>query len=243
MILKEIDFDMPLVNEEQKINNYLIANGIKRGITLKEYYDEMWRDKRIIFRSEAETVCSKVKRMLPKIVTDSTWKLMINCLSNDDYVPQCYIDSICEVSVKFDFDKYNNSTDEEKIYLQLNALEEAVYYAITQGVAQYKPILDICKELKAKPFENSWIWKKKKLQNGYIVNIVMEHTIKYMNIYAEFKNKNGETICKKLLVQDDPSPICYHLNLGDLENCGDNGVILYNKLKTKFYKAEMNISK
>lgn len=240
MILKELAFDMPLVNEKGKIKKYAIEENINEEITRRDFYNQVWKDKRIMFMNESEMVCEKIKKKMPRIITNKTWKLEIHCMTAEDYKPYCYNCEICEISVLFDFEKYNSSCDEDKVYLQLEALENAILYANKVGIKDYEPLLEICKDLKSRHFyNNTFVWKKKKISKEYDAYVVLEHTLKNMNIYIEIKNKKGVIVHKKLIAQDNPSPICYHTKLGCVEVLDNKEIVLYNKLKTKSYKMKI----
>lgn len=240
MVFKEIAFDMPLVNEEKKIRDYVIENNIVKAVSRSEYYNKKWKNKRIKFMNESEMLCEMIRKKLPKISTDKTWKLVVHCMSEEDYTPYCYNYDICEISVAFDFQKYNSSCDEDKVYLQLEALQKAINYANEVGVRDYEPILKICEELKTKRFsKNVSVWKTKRISKEYTAYIVLEHTLTNLNIFVKLKNKRGEVVYKKLIVQDEPSPICYHMKLGSIEVTSDNEIVLYNKLKTKVYRVSI----
>lgn len=75
MVFKEIAFDMPLVNEEKKIRDYVIENNIVKAVSRSEYYNKKWKNKRIKFTNESEMLCEMIRKKLPKISTDKTWKL------------------------------------------------------------------------------------------------------------------------------------------------------------------------
>jgi len=165
-----------------------------------------------------------------------------NCgklFEREDYNYSIFPGEILEIPVIFDFRLYNKCDEIKKTEMQLKALEEAISSAIKSGFLEFEPILRICNELKGKPFENNWVWKRKKISKDYTAFIIMEHTLKSMNIYAEFKNKMNDTVYRKLLLKEKPSPICYDLHLGKLELDGKNGIVLHNKMGTKSYKAQL----
>lgn len=227
MRFKEIDIDLPYEEDNDRIKEIQAKKGISYDEAVRLDYEENWKEKRHVLGDEAETVCEKIVRECSPITTKSFSKLLINCRTGRNCVNDLSLCmGICEVFLPFDFDSYRRKEDYEKIQMLISLIEAAAMRLIQEGMAEFSPMKTACEQLKNRPFENTWIWKKKRLAGGFTASILMEHTLKEMRIYACFERKKDELMIKQLLKTCRLHYLDYQIWLGKLEAEGEYGIKL-----------------
>lgn len=230
MILKEIGFDMPYLPSSEVIQEISDRESISYDEASVLNYKLAWEEKRAFLNSETEALCAKVAARFPKIITDSFWKLMVECreeIDSDRVWDE--VDGILSIDVLFDYERYRVCNNIAKINMQIEALTHAVEVAIDQGYISLCPILEITKEICGENFQHKWIWKKIRLKNGFTASIVMNHKLEAMEIGVLYENRKTGEQFERLLRKTDTSPFIYKDYLGKLIARGENEIELVSK--------------
>lgn len=241
MIFRAIGFDLSMDLPEEEVYLFQLNNNLPFEKAHARYYETIWKHNMFELCNDAAFVCHKVVRDSSVIRTRDIKKLLVCCSATSNplrkEVVKC--DGFLEVQIPFNYKRYFNSNEEEKITFFLDSIIKAVEIASSYGISDLEPLIFICNKLKQGPFENIWTWKKKRLPNGYTASIVLEHGMKYMKIYACFENKKEQKFHKALLAETGPGYLDYEHRLGKLEVYGENGIKLYNKYSDRFIVAKV----
>ena len=199
--------------------------------------DETDKLKRKNFRTETRCVLSLFERFLPKIKTEEIWKILFY-FSN---LPQEMktIGGVLRVTLPFDLDKYNKSSNSYK--------KEIIYKMLVKGLhlvneldefanIDFNAILNKMKEVN---LECTWIWKRKKLNQSKTISaeIYCEHEIDFFRIYVIFTHKKNKTTNKQLLIELEPHEFVFSSYFGELTWVSESTISFVNRSATNSLEA------
>lgn len=87
MILKEIEMDLPYVQNMNRIKS-LMNNQMDYEEAVKLDYEINWKQKRRDFQLMTRCMTSMIERLMPLVSTQDCWKIIIEC-TNDSTRTKC----------------------------------------------------------------------------------------------------------------------------------------------------------
>lgn len=224
MILKEIEMDMPYVRETNLLSE----------IEIRKDYLINWKEKRRKFQLSTRCMTSMIERLLPRIVTDKCWKLLIECVENITKEDITDLLGVYCVQVKFDFVYFSNINEEEKKKYIILKIREALSNRQLQTVISTSEIEEVCDNIHTLNYCNEWYWKKAVKKKKRKAQIKLVHDIDSVQIYMQVYDEDSCILKEKLLITTIPDERVYCKYLGNVVWISDNSVVLITKSGDKF---------
>ena len=105
------------------------------------------------------------------------------------------------VQVLFDFSSYESSRPLEQKKMLLGALLKGVKRVFQELSIPYSLIEDVVNEIEKNDYENSWEWKRKKIQST-IFSIQVEHQLDKVDLFWKIEQKDKSI---RQLIQSYPA--------------------------------------
>lgn len=214
-LLTEFDLDIPYVRKDGT----------------KEDYEASWKKKRIQFRDEIRCIASLFEQNFQKYKTDDSWKVLVNCLNTvEDNDVKC-VGGVTEVGVDFKIDYYFGLISLEKKKLILSALKRGIDIIVDKKGWDKTPFEEAYQKVIDCNYENHWIWQKPKKSpdRKHIAEVYCEHDIDKFQANIIIKNKTGEVIKSKKIIEERSNEWAFHKYFGQLKWITSKEVALISK--------------
>lgn len=218
MILKEIQMDLPFVNN--KCNDYNES---------KKLYENTWKLKRRQFQLMSRCMTSMIERLMPTVRTESYWKILIECVDESPRKEVINLLGVCSIQILFDSTKFFNINNFEKKQYIIETIIKAINYLCINNNIHLEEIRNVCDIIKGTNYTNEWFWKKPVKMAYKNVQIKILHEVDIVSIYMVFKDTKKGVIKEILIVQDVPDEWIYNKYLGKLEWISEDTAQLVTK--------------
>jgi len=223
-------FDFIPIWDEQKIQEIMRINQFTHNEASQAYYAENLKQRYFAYRLQTRCITSMYFRLLGKYKNDKCTAVIIKGTKssvNDDVL--C-IGNIIEAQVMFDFSIFESNIGkrDKKVYF-LKKLVEGIRKVIESEDWDMRPFSDIEKQIIALDYKNEWYWNKpvKSPNKQLSVQILIDHDVDAVDIYAVFSDKHNSELRKRILISENrPDEWAYHKYLGKLEWLSDDEVVL-----------------
>lgn len=168
MILKEIEMDLPYEKNESRVKNIQTTEGVDYDSAIKLDYNLLWKEKRRIFQLSTRCMTAMIERLMPPILTDECWKILIECVKTPNKNMIRNFLGVYVVQVQFDYEEYVLSTDLEKKKFIIDKVVEVTNIISPQKEVELKEILNTCDRIQNLGFVNEWLWGKPKKTKIYM---------------------------------------------------------------------------
>ncbi|PEY99127.1 hypothetical protein CN326_23440 [Bacillus sp. AFS018417] len=231
MLLKEIDLDLPFIEEGTHIKEIMEQHKLKKDEAIRFYYEENWKEKRIKFRDEVRCVAELYLYHLGKYKTIETKKLMINCVEKIVGPQILNVDGFTDVQVVFEIENYFSLSNYEKKRLILEKIREGVSLVVKKFNWDYSIFEQAYNKVIEEDYQNQYIWKQKvSPKRKYIGEVFCQHDIEEFSIYMVIKDYNDKKEIKRVFLQSDrPNEFAFVKHLGKLEWLSQDEIVLINK--------------
>ena len=175
-----------------------------------------------------------VERLFKPIMTNDCWKINVECVDTISNPAIMNLLGVYTVQVLFDFSSYKTLSPLEQKKLLLEALVKGVKRVFQELSIPCSLIEDVVNEIEKNDYENSWEWKRKKIQST-TYSIQVEHQLDKVDLFWKIEHK-GKSI--RQLIQSCPAhEMDYGAKLGRLETKG-NFLYLLDKQNEVVSKLE-----
>ncbi|TRX57959.1 hypothetical protein [Thalassomonas sp. M1454] len=203
MLLKEFDLDIPSLD---KVERFDFANQIR---CISSHYERYFHK---------------------RFHTPNFWKILVECHDEESDEQNTYL-GVRVVKVRFDYEKYLNSSESER---KKQALASLHYGALK--VAQHfdfdLELFNFCNDsVVSDEYENQWIWKKPKSNKPrtHKVQVLCQHEMKSFVAELQVLNKSGDVVSRETAFISEPNEFAFAANFGELKWLSENQAAFYSK--------------
>lgn len=236
MKLQYFELDKPYVENQQRIEELMDSAALTYEEARIKDYRQNWKDLRRAFVYESKCMTSMVERLFKPVVNTDCWKIIVECVDTISNPSIMNLLGVYTVQVLFDFSSYKTLSPLEQKKLLLEALVKGVKRVFQELSIPCSLIEDVVNEIEKNDYENSWEWKRKKIQST-IFSIQVEHQLDKVDLFWKIKHKDKSI---RQLIQSYPAhEMDYGAKLGRLEAKGN---FLYLLDKENEVVSEISVS-
>ena len=218
MKLQYFELDKPYVENQQRIEELMDSAALTYEEARIEDYRQNWKDRRNAFIYESKCMTSMVERLFKPIVTNDCWKINVECVDTISNPAIMNLLGVYTIQILFDFSSYETLCPLEQKKLLLEALVKGARRVFLELSIPYSLIEDVVNEIEKNDYENSWEWKRKKIQST-IFSIQVEHQLDKVDLFWKIEQKDKRI---RQLIQSCPAhEMDYGAKLGKLETKGN----------------------
>ena len=176
-----------------------------------------------------------VERLFKPVVTKDCWKINVECVDTISNPAIMNLLGAYTVQVLFDFSSYETLSPLDQKKMLLEALLKGVKRVFQELSIPCSLIEDVGSEIEKNDYENSWEWKRKKIQST-TYSIQVEHQLDKVDLFWKIEHKDKSI---RQLSQSCPAhEMDYGEKLGKLEAKG-NFLYLLDKENEVVSKLEL----
>ena len=218
MKLQYFELDKPYVENQQRIEELMDSAMLTYEEARVEDYRQNWKDLRRAFAYESKCMTSMVERFFKPVVTKNCWKIIVECVDTISNPVIMNLLGVYTVQVLFDFSSYETLSPFEQKKMLLGALIKGARRVFLELSIPYSLIEDVVNEIEKNDYENSWEWKRKKIQST-TYSIQVEHQLDKVDLFWKIEHKDKSI---RQLIQSCPAhEMDYGAKLGKLETKGN----------------------
>ena len=234
MKLQYFELDKPYVENQQRIEELMDSAALTYEEARVEDYRQNWKDLRRAFVYESKCMTSMVERLFKPVVTKDCWKIIVECVETISHPAIINLLGAYTVQVPFVFSSYESLSPLEQKKMLLGALIKGVRRVFLELSIPCSLIEDVVNEIEKNDYENSWEWKRKKIQST-TYSIQVEHQLDKVDLFWKIEHKDKSI---RQLIQSCPAhEMDYGAKLGKLETKG-NFLYLFDKQNEVVSKLE-----
>ena len=234
MKLRYFELDKPYVENQQRIEELMDSAALTYEEARIEDYRQNWKDLRRAFVYESKCITSMVERFFKPVVTKDCWKIIVECVETISHPAIINLLGAYTVQVPFVFSSYESLSPLEQKKMLLGALIKGVRRVFLELSIPCSLIEDVVNEIEKNDYENSWEWKRKKIQST-TYSIQVEHQLDKVDLFWKIEHKDKSI---RQLIQSCPAhEMDYGAKLGKLETKG-NFLYLFDKQNEVVSKLE-----
>jgi len=235
MKLQYFELDKPYVENQQRIEELMDSATLTYEEARIKDYRQNWKDLRRAFVYESKCMTSMVERLFKPVITQDCWKINVECVDTISNPAIMNLLGVYTVQVLFDFSSYESSSPLEQKKMLLGALLKGVKRVFQELSIPYSLIEDVVNEIEKNDYENSWEWKREKIQST-TYSIQVEHQLDKVDLFWKIELKDKSI---RQLIQSCPAhEMDYGAKLGKLEAKG-NFLYLLDKENEVVSKLEL----
>ena len=218
MKLQYFELDKPYVENQQRIEELMDSAMLTYEEARVEDYRQNWKDLRRAFVYESKCITSMVERFFKPVVTKDCWKIIVECVDTISNPAIMNLLGVYTVQVLFDFSSYKTLSPLDQKKMLLGALIKGARRVFLELSIPYSLIEDVVNEIEKNDYENSWEWKRKKIQST-TYSIQVEHQLDKVDLFWRIEHKDKSI---RQLIQSCPAhEMDYGAKLGRLESKGN----------------------
>ena len=218
MKLQYFELDKPYVENQQRIEELMDSAMLTYEEARVEDYRQNWKDLRRAFVYESKCITSMVERFFKPVVTQDCWKIIVECVDTISNPAIMNLLGVYTVQVLFDFSSYKTLSPLDQKKMLLGALIKGARRVFLELSIPYSLIEDVVNEIEKNDYENSWEWKRKKIQST-TYSIQVEHQLDKVDLFWKIEHKDKSI---RQLIQSCPAhEMDYGAKLGRLESKGN----------------------
>ena len=207
MKLQYFELDKPYVENQQRIEELMDSAALTYEEARIEDYRQNWKGLRRVFAYESKCMTSMVERLFKPVITQDCWKIIVEC-----------VDTIGNPAIMNLLGGYESSSPLEQKKMLLETLVKGVKRVFQELSIPCSLIEDVVNEIEKNDYENSWEWKRKKIQST-IFSIQVEHQLDKVDLFWKIEHKDKSI---RQLIQSYPAhEMDYGAKLGRLEAKGN----------------------
>lgn len=207
MKLQYFELDKPYMENQQRIEELMDSTALTYEEARIKDYRQNWKDLRRAFVYESKCMTSMVERLFKPVITQDCWKINIECVDTIGNPAIMNLLGVYTVQVLFDFSTilgHNRFKEARRVFQELSI--------------SCSLIEDVINEIEKNDYENSWEWKRKKIQST-IFSIQVEHQLDKVDLFWKIEHKDKSI---RQLIQSYPAhEMDYGAKLGKLEAKGN----------------------
>ena len=235
MKLQYFELDKPYVENQQRIEELMDSAALTYEEARIKDYRQNWKDLRRAFVYESKCMTSMIERLFKPVVTKDCWKINVECVDTISNSAIMNLLGVYTVQVLFDFSSYESLSPLEQKKMLLEALLKGVKRVFQELSIPCSLIENVVNEIEKNDYENSWEWKRKKIQST-TYSIQVEHQLDKVDLFWKIEHKDKSI---RQLIQSCPAhEMDYGGKLGRLEAKG-NFLYLLDKENEVVSKLEL----
>ena len=218
MKLQYFELDRPYVENQQRIEELIDLTTLTYEEARVEDYQQNWKDRRNAFIYESKCMTSMVERLFKPVITQDCWKIIVECVDTISNPAIMNLLGTYTVQVLFEFSSYETLSPLDQKKMLLEALLKGVRRVFQEFSIPCSLIEDIVSEIEKNDYDNSWEWKRKKIQST-TYSIQVEHQLDKVDLFWKIEHKDKSI---RQLIQSYPAhEMDYGAKLGRLEVKGN----------------------
>jgi len=214
MKLRYFELDKPYVENQQRIEELMDSAALTYEEARIEDYRQNWKDLRRAFVYESKCMTSMVERLFKPVVTKNCWKIIVECVETISHPAIINLLGAYTVQVPFVFSSYESLSPLEQKKMLLGALIKGVRRVFLELSIPCSLIEDVVNEIEKNDYENSWEWKRKKIQST-TYSIQVEHQLDKVDLFWKIEQKDKRI--RQLIQSCAAHEMDYGAKLGKLE--------------------------
>lgn len=228
MKLSEIEIDLPYQKDEIFIRTMQKNATIGYQEALRMDYELNWKGKRREFQLMTKCMTSMIERIMKPIITKDCWKIIIECVSNQENQDYKNLLGVYTIQVQINLDIFYSANDYDKKKMIIDIILDGIQKLSNSVAFELSSITCACIDIANEGYLNEWLWGKKKLSNK-IVQIKVQHEIHTVNIFMIFFDEKNVVIKEELIISTVPDERSYGKYLGKLISISKDTVALIDK--------------
>lgn len=228
MILKEISFDLPYIEDKKCIARIQGNEGLDYEEARIKEYNQNWKWKRRAFSLQTRCMTSMIERLMPRIVTDNYWKILINCAENP--IDKVLVSGgVFEMWIEFNYCQFQNFTTLQKKQYVIEKVIEAMNQISSHVDFDVDIIVNICNTIRQMNYQNQWFWGKPKRNKSKFAQIEVVHDVENVQIFMNYLDSQKNVIKRTLLLTEKPDEWAYGMCLGKIVWVNDDEAQLISR--------------
>jgi len=162
MKLKEIEMDLPYVEDEKRVLQIQRDEEIDYQEAVRRDYELNWKEVRRKFQLMTRCMTSMIERVMYSVDTKDCWKLLFECVDKKKENRVKNLLGVYVFQIEFDIEEFFSIDDDEKkkviidtVMYGIEGLKDIVGFDLTS-------IRNACLKIIDSQYINEWIWKKSK---------------------------------------------------------------------------------
>ena len=214
MKLQYFELDRPYVENQQRIEELIDLATLTYEEARVEDYQQNWKSQRNAFIYESKCMTSMVERLFKPVITQDCWKIIVECVDTISNPAIMNLLGAYTVQVPFNFSSYETLSPLDQKKMLLEALLKGARRVFQEFSIPCSLIEDIVSEIEKNDYDNSWEWKRKKIQST-TYSIQVEHQLDKVDLFWKIEHKDKSI---RQLIQSCPAhEMDYGTKLGKLE--------------------------
>ena len=188
-------------------------------------------DMRGHFNRETRCVAALIERLLPKITTADSWKVLFKCVGavrRDQYLVS---GGVCELEVQADVEQFFTLSDPHKKEWTLQVIEDGMGKLLPQTGWPQEPFQQAIERARALGLVNEYVWRKPlhAPTRKMTAEILVQHDVRACDISMIIRHRSGQILRRELLISEMPSEFSFYWHLGALKWQSATRVALINR--------------
>ena len=228
MKLTEIAMDLPYQKNEKFISIMQENKTIEYQEVLKMDYELNWKEKRREFQLMTRCMTSMIGRIMSPIITKDCWKILIECVSDQEYEGYHNLLGVYTIQVETNLDVFYSAADYDKKKLIIDIILRGIQKLSNNVSFELSNLTSACVDIVNGGYINEWLWGKMRLGKN-VARIKVQHEISELNLFMSFFDQNNMSIKEELIISTIPDEWVYGKYLGQLIKISEDTVALIDK--------------
>lgn len=229
MKLVEIELDLPYQKNEKYIDEVL-KNGIfEYQEATRQDYELNWKEKRRNFQLMTRCMTSMIERIMKPINTEDCWKIIIECVENQESKGHSNLLGVYVIQVEFDLNMFLIADDYNKKRIVIDTVLKGIKKLSNCVLFELNNIVDACMQIVDCEYINEWLWGKQIRLKKKNAQVKIKHEISYVDILISFIDRDNQCIKEELVISAIPDERAYAQYLGKFERASEDVVALIDK--------------
>lgn len=225
MKLSEVEMDLPYQKDEVFIRTVQKNAAIEYQKALRMDYELNWKEKRREFQLMTKCMTSMIERIMKPIITKDCWKILIECVSNQENRGYRNLLGVYTIQVQINLDIFYSVSDYVKKKMIIDIILEGIQRLSSSVDFELSSITCACIDIANGGYLNEWLWGRKKVSKK-TARIKVQHEIHIVNIFMIFFDEKNMVMKEELIISAVPDERAYGKYLGKLISISKDTVAL-----------------
>lgn len=183
------------------------------------------------FNFETRCVAALIERLLPKITTADSWKVLFKCVSTINRERHLVSGGVCELEVQADVEQFFTLSDPQKKEWTLQVIEDGLSKLLPQTGWPPEPFQQTIERARALGLVNDYVWRKPlhSPTRKMTAEILVQHDMQACDISMIIRDRSGQILRQELLISELPDEFFFYWHLGALKWQSATQVALTNR--------------
>lgn len=183
------------------------------------------------FNFETRCVAALIERLLPKITTADSWKVLFKCVSAVRKGQYLVSGGVCELEVQADVEQFFTLSDQHKKEWTLQVIEDGMGKLLPQTGWPQEPFRQAIERARVLGLVNEYVWRKPlhAPTRKMTAEILEQHDVQACDISMIIRDRSGQILRREVLISELPDEFFFYWHLGALKWQSATRVALTNR--------------